>query len=239
MSLLPDMRQRRLQPEVMDQPDLDRRLHVEALRGLERINLISGSARILWPALRQLARQAGPEGVRVLDVATGAGDVPIRLWQRARKAGLPLRIDGCDRSGRAVAHARQRAEQRQADVTFFEWDALQGPLPEGYDALISSLFLHHLDDEQAVGLLGRMAAAARRLLLINDLERSLAGFLLAYLGTRVLSGSPVVHTDGPLSVAAAFTRDEALALGHRAGLSGAVVQRRWPFRYLLTWSRPS
>ena len=83
MTLLPDVRQRRLEPEVMDRPDLDRRLHVEALRGLERINLVSGSARILWPALERLARQAGPEGVRVLDVATGAGDVPIRLWRRA------------------------------------------------------------------------------------------------------------------------------------------------------------
>jgi 2-polyprenyl-3-methyl-5-hydroxy-6-metoxy-1,4-benzoquinol methylase len=239
MALLLDVRARRIQPEIMDQPDLDRRLHVEALRGLERINLVSGSARILWPALERLARQAGPEGVRVLDVATGAGDVPIRLWRRARKAGVPLRIDGCDRSGCAVAHARRRAAERGADVHFFEWDALAGPLPPGYDAVVSSLFLHHLDEAQAVGLLRRMADAARRLLIINDLERSLAGLLLAYLGTRVLSGSPVVHTDGPLSVAAAFTRDEALDLARRAGLDGAAVRRRWPFRFLLSWSRPS
>jgi 2-polyprenyl-3-methyl-5-hydroxy-6-metoxy-1,4-benzoquinol methylase len=239
MPLLLDVRRRQRQPEIMDQPDLDRRLHVEALRGLERINLVSGSARILWPALERLARQAGPEGLRVLDVATGAGDAPIRLWRRARQAGLPLRIDGCDRSECALAHARRRAEERQADVRFFEWDALRGPLPEGYDALISSLFLHHLEDDQAVGLLRRLAWAARRLVLINDLERSLAGLFLAYLGTRVLSASPVVHTDGPLSVAAAFTRQEALGLARRAGLEGATVQRRWPFRFLLTWSRPS
>src|SRR5262249_15233893 len=32
MPLLLDVRARRLQPEVMDQPDLDRRRHVEALR---------------------------------------------------------------------------------------------------------------------------------------------------------------------------------------------------------------
>jgi 2-polyprenyl-3-methyl-5-hydroxy-6-metoxy-1,4-benzoquinol methylase len=239
MALLLDVRARRLQTEVMDQPDLDRRLHVEALRGLERINLVSGSARILWPALERLARQAGPQGVRVLDVATGAGDVPIRLWRRARRAGLPLRIDGCDRSACALAHARRRAAERQAQIHFFERDALGGPLPDGYDAVVSSLFLHHLDEGQAVRLLRGMASAARRLVLINDLERSLAGLLLAYLGTRVLSGSPVVHTDGPLSVAAAFTRDEALALARRAGLDGAVVQRRWPFRYLLSWSRLS
>jgi SAM-dependent methyltransferase len=234
-----DVHRRQRRPEIMDQPDLDPRLHVEALRGLERINLLSGSAGILWPALERLARTSGPGGARVLDVATGAGDVPIRLWQRARRAGLPLRIDGCDRSGCAVAHARRRAGELHADVQFFEWDALNGPLPQGYDALVSSLFLHHLERDQAVDLLRRMAGAASRLLLINDLERSRAGLLLSYLGTRLLSASPVVHTDGPLSVAAAFTRDEVLALARQAGLGGATVQRRWPFRFLLTWSRPS
>jgi SAM-dependent methyltransferase len=239
MVRLLDVRRRLRRPELMDQPDLDPRLHVEALRGLERINLLSGSARILWPTLERLARASGADGVRVLDVATGAGDVPIRLWLRARRAGLRLHIDGCDRSGCAIAHARRRAEERQADVHFFEWDALSGPLPRGYDALVSSLFLHHLEEGQAADLLGRMATAARRLLLINDLERSRAGLLLAYIGTHILSASPVVHTDGPLSVAAAFTRDEVLALAARAGLAGATVRRRWPFRFLLTWSRPA
>jgi 2-polyprenyl-3-methyl-5-hydroxy-6-metoxy-1,4-benzoquinol methylase len=236
MPLLLDVRRRRRESEIMDQPDLDRRRHVEALRGLERINRWSGSARILWPPLLEIARQSAAP-LRVLDVATGAGDVPVRLWRRARKAGVDLRIEGCDRSACAVEHARGRAAEEGTNVTFFEWDALAGALPAGYDAVVSSLFLHHLDEDEAVGLLARMAAAAARLVLINDLERSLPGMLLAYLGTRVLSASPVVHTDGPLSVAAAFTRTEALALARRAGLDGACVQRRWPFRYLLTWRR--
>jgi hypothetical protein len=80
-----------------------------------------------------------------------------------------------------------------------------------------------------------MAAAARRLVLINDLRRSAGGWLLAYVGTRLLSASPVVHTDGPRSVAAAFTPVELRQLAERAGLAGATVVRRWPFRLLLTW----
>jgi 2-polyprenyl-3-methyl-5-hydroxy-6-metoxy-1,4-benzoquinol methylase len=231
-----DLRRRHRQPEVMDQPDLDPRQHAQALRGLARINLWSGSARLLWPPLRDLARRAsGP--LRLLDVATGAGDVPVRLWLGARRAGIALDVAGCDRSPCAVEHARQRARDEGADVPFFIWDALTGPLPEGYDVVASSLFLHHLDEEQAVELLGRMKRAARRLLLVNDLERSLPGLVLAYVATRVLSASPVVHTDGPLSVRAAFTRREALKLAGRAGLAAATVERRWPFRFLLTWKR--
>jgi SAM-dependent methyltransferase len=236
MPFLARLVERNRQPEVMDRPDLDRPRHFQALRGLERINFWSGSAGILWPPIRDLARQsAGP--LRLLDVATGAGDVPIRLWHKARRAGLAVRIDGCDRSPAAVEYARQRARDRRADVGFFVCDALSGFFPLGYDVVTSSLFLHHLDEEQAVALLRQMAEAAGRLLLVNDLVRSRTGYLLAWAGTRLLSGSEVVHVDGPRSVEGAFTLAEAQALAEQAGLHGAKPARRWPCRWLLTWRR--
>ncbi|HXG11787.1 MAG TPA: methyltransferase domain-containing protein [Gemmataceae bacterium] len=232
-----DLRERRLQPEVMDQPGLDPRQHAQALRGLRRINRLSGSAVILWPSIRSLARRLAPRPLRVLDVATGGGDVPVRLWQAARAVGLPVQIDGCDRSPMAVAFARNHAAESQALVGFFICDALE-ELPTGYDVLVSSLFLHHLDEDQAVRFLRRMADAAGRLVLINDLVRSTAGYLAAYVGTRLLSASPIVREDGPRSVAAAFTLGEARALAERAGLRGARVVGRWPWRFLLRWRRP-
>jgi SAM-dependent methyltransferase len=235
----PDLRHRRVTPEVMDQPDLDPDEHARALRGLARINAWSGSAGILWPALRDLARAMGPAGVRVLDVACGAGDVPLRLWRRARRAGVRLTIAGCDRSPVAVQAARQRAADARADLTFFPHDVFVDPLPADYDALTCSLFLHHLDGSQAVDLLRRLAAAARRLVLVNDLARGPAGYALVWLGTRVLSRSRVVHTDGPLSVRAAFTPSEAVALAWQAGMAGAAAEHRWPCRFLLTWVKPA
>src|SRR5207248_171867 len=127
MPRLFDVRRRRREPEIMVQPGLEPGRHVQALRGLERINRFSGSARLLWPTVRRLARgSAAP--LRLLDVATGGGDVPLRLWRRARKEGVALRLDGCDRSACAVGHARAAAERLGADVRFFEWDALNGPL---------------------------------------------------------------------------------------------------------------
>jgi SAM-dependent methyltransferase len=227
--------QRQRQPEIIDEADLDARLHAQALRGLERINWWSASAGMLWRPLRDLARTAGP--LRVLDLATGAGDVPLRLWHTARRTGLNLQVDGCDRSPQAVEYARRRAAEQGADVHFFTTDATQGELPPDYDAIVCSLFLHHLDEDQAVALLARMGRAARRLILVNDLARSRTGFALAYLGTRVLTRSAVVHADGPRSVEGAFTLAEARALAARAGLEGATVSWRWPCRFLLAWQR--
>ena len=228
--------QRRRLPEIMDRPDLRPARHLRALRGLARVNFWSGSAGILYRPLADLARRLN-RPIRILDVASGGGDVPLRLWAKARRAGLDFRIDGCDLSPVAVEYARGRAEAAGADVHFFVRDALRGSSPSGYDAVTCSLFLHHLDDEQAVKYLQWAAATAAHAVLVNDLERGGMGWALAHLAVRFLTTSDVVHVDGPRSVESAFTRKEALALAERAGLRGATVSWRWPFRYLLKWER--
>ncbi len=233
---LASLNQRDRQPEIMDQPDLDPQRHLHALRGLSWINYLSGSARILWPELARAANDS-PGPVRVLDVATGAGDVPIRLWKRVECLGLPIALSGCDLSPTALQLARQSTQHHGAQIDFFQRDILKHGIPEGYDIITCSLFLHHLDDADTVPVLSAMQRAARKLILINDLSRSRFGYLLAWVGSRLLSRSDVVHVDGPLSVRAAFTPREALQLAERAGMTGATVVRRWPCRYLLSWRR--
>lgn len=232
------LNQRERLPEVMDDPALAAERHEAALRGMERINRWSRAVEAIWSPLERLARASTGEELRVLDVASGAGDVPIGIGRRARRAGLRLRIAGCDRSQRAVEHARENAERIGADVEFFQQDALSDDLPKGYDVVLSSLFLHHLDQPDAVRLLERMSRAAARMVVVNDLVRSRAGYALAWLGTRLLLTSEVNRIDGPLSVRAAFTIDDVQELAEKAGLKGAVIERRWPCRFLLTWSRP-
>ncbi len=231
--------QRLCQPEIMDQPDLPPDHHVRALRDLSRINWWSHSAGILWPPLRALARQLHPQPLRVLDLATGGGDLPIRLWFKARRAGLNLELAGCDLSSLAIEQARARAARAGTQIPFFVHDVLRGEVLTGYHAVMTSLFLHHQEsDAAAIALLRRMGQMAGHLVLVNDLERGRLHLWLARLACRLLTSSYVVQTDGPRSVEAAFTRAEARCLAERAGLTGAQVAWRWPFRYLLTWRRP-
>jgi len=236
------LRQRHLQPEIMDQPGIDAEEHHQALDAISRINLVSASSLILWPPVRALCHERVRAGksrpVRVLDIATGAGDVPVRLWRRARRKELLVEVAGCDFSPVAIEHARRLAARQEAAVEFFQFDVLKDPIPAGYDVITCSLFLHHLTEEQAVVVLGKMRAAAGRLALVNDLSRGRLGWWAAYVGTRLLSRSPMVRTDGLLSVEGAFTPQEALAVAHKAGWDGATVERKFPFRYLLAWRRP-
>ena len=235
---LAGLAQRDLQPELMDQPELDPVEHALALRGLARVNWFSRSAAIFWPALRAFALEQKGTPLRVLDVACGGGDVTCALAKRARRAGLDVEISGCDLSETALSIARKQAASSGEAIEFFQQDVLSEPLLARFDVVICSLFLHHLDEAEAVTVLRSMSQGSRRAVLVNDLVRSRSGYLLAVLGTRILSRSPIVHIDGPLSVAGAFTPDEVLQLCEQAGLNGATISRHWPQRFLLTWSRP-
>ena len=231
--------ERHREDELMDEPSLDVSEHARALAGLRRVNWWSRSAAIVCPALHQLAMGCSAERpLRLLDVACGGGDVTAAIARWTRLAGLPVRVSACDISPTALDIARRRADSFDESIEFFHHDVLNQPLPAEFEVVMCSLFLHHLDEPDAVRVLRSMAAAAKRAVLVNDLTRSRSGYLLALFGTRLLSRSRIVHVDGPLSVAGAFTPQEALRLCEQAGLQGATFSRHWPQRFLLNWRRP-
>ncbi|MFN5755708.1 MAG: methyltransferase, partial [Planctomycetia bacterium] len=151
-----------------------------------------------------------------------------------------VRVTGIDVSPRAVAHATARAADARiadgAEVAFAVRDVVADGCP-ACDIATSSLFLHHLDDADAIRVLRSLAAAARIGVVVSDLLRSRAGLALAMLGTTVLSSSRVARVDGPLSVRAARTLSEYRDLFDRAGLHGATIRRAWPERAVITWRR--
>jgi 2-polyprenyl-3-methyl-5-hydroxy-6-metoxy-1,4-benzoquinol methylase len=235
---MPDLRARQRAGELMDQPDLDPGEHRLALAALGRANLMSRTAAALWPAIRRAARTAPSGPLRLLDVATGGGHVAVALARRGAREGIALEITGIDLSAVAIDYACTLAKSVGVEeVRFQHQDALNGPWPGEMDVVISTLFLHHLDDDKAVALLARMKDAARRLVVVSDLRRSRAGYVLTTIGCRMLSRSRVFRVDGPRSVEAAFTTDEARALAAGAGLAGARLTTHWPARWLLTWTR--
>jgi 2-polyprenyl-3-methyl-5-hydroxy-6-metoxy-1,4-benzoquinol methylase len=231
------LRERNLQPELMDQPDLDPQSHEAALLALRRINLLSRTAAIVWPAIRRLAVQRD-RPLRVLDVACGGGDVTLGIWRRAQRVSLPLEIVGLDMSPVAVGHARALAKAEGADVEFRIGNVLDQPLPADFDVIMTSLFLHHLTRADAERLLAAMGQAAKHLVVVNDLRRSTIGYLLAQAVCRVVTRSPVVRVDGPRSVAGAFTLSEIRSMCAVADLTPIALARRWPCRFLLAWERP-
>lgn len=242
MASLAHLAARRRRPEIMDDPGLDGPSHLEALAGLTRLNRWSRAAHTMWrtvrPTIEAMTRE-GAKDIRVLDIATGAGDLPIFLAQRAQASQFPVSIVACDISPRALTYASERAKEAGVDIEFFVHDVVNQPLEQSYDILTCSLFLHHLDETEAITLLRHLKSACGRLLVIGDLVRSRTGYAVVYAASRLLTRSPVVHVDGPRSVEGAFRRDELEVLLDHAGLVGATSTMQWPVRTTIRWSPPT
>ena len=239
---------RRRESEIMDQPDLDRDQLECALRSLSRLNRWSASAGNLWPVLRDLAKQLQGTGqpnrpkpvtLRILDLATGAGDNPIRLALKARKENLPMQFAGCDVNPHSIEFASRRAQEAGVDIDWFVCNVLEDELPASYDVIMCSLYMHHLSNDEAAHLLGRMWQAANRTVVVCDLVRTRFGLLLAKAACRILTSSDVVQTDGPISVRAAYTIHEFSDIANQARILEYRIRRRWPARFLLTAHKDS
>ncbi len=223
----------------MDDPQLDQRLHKQALTGLSRINWLTRTHRLVWRPIESYCRENQLDSVAVLDLGCGSGDLLVWLKTKAQAAQIDLKITGCDMSPVALESARHRADQAKMDADFLQMNVLDEILPTNHDIVICSLFLHHLADGDVVHLLRRMAESARHLVVAADLHRGRWAHLMCWAGTRLITRSPVVHVDGPRSVEGAFTLVEIKQLVKQAGLTKYQIARHWPERFVLTWKKPS
>ena len=236
------------QSELMDDPALPAAEHMQALDALARINMLSFTASQITRAITCMKprRPPAPAATRhksrpfqVVDVACGGGDVTVAIARRLGRRLPAVHVTGLDISPRAVARAERHSCLRTggAQVSFSVHDILAEACPP-CDIATVSLFLHHLDDDDAVHVLSSLARAARIGIVASDLLRNATGLTLAVVGTAVLSRSRVARVDGPLSVRAARTPDEYRTLLDRAGLQRATIHRGWPQRAILVWTRP-
>ena len=83
-----------------------------------------------------------------------------------------------------------------------------------------------------------MKQASTMALGVADLDRSQLGYVLAWIASRALTRSPVVHVDALLSVRAGFRPGEIKRMSQEAGLGGAMLDRAWPARWRLWWTAP-
>lgn len=219
--------------EWMDAPDLSEDRHRAALAGLRRLNWLSGISGTLFRQLARLATSATADRpLRVLDVASGSGDLPIDWLRMAARRNLPLEVTALDRSELAMQTAADAARQAGVELRTVCRDCLRDGLPSGFDVVTSSLFMHHLDPPDVSRLVQEMWRVSGRAIVICDLERSRVNLAIIAAAARLVTRSDVVHFDASASVRGAYTRDEFATLLHQALCFSAPVKRSHPCRYL-------
>jgi len=229
---MPDFSFRSNQPELMDAGILNFPEFSRYLKHLEYINRLTYVYRPALQWLKNAHADSNATIIRILDVASGRGDMARHLWQYAQARRLKMRIIGIDINPHATRTATNEMPEN-ADIAFETWDVFSyDPVPKP-DYIFSIQFTHHLSDEELEIFIRWMDKTAQKGWFINDLHRHPLSYYLVKFMLHLLPVHPAMRKDGPLSVAKAFTRKEWERLLEKAGVETNLVEIKWrfPFRY--------
>ncbi len=212
-------------PEIIDDPKTAPALLREELGVLEKLNRRLGGCALILNYAERLLAAAEPKSLTVLDLGTGAADIPRAFAAWARTRQIQVSITGADRNPEVLRFARETCAD-WPEIRLEQQDLRALPYAKGsFDLVFCSLTLHHLGREEAVGMLRRMREIARIGYVLSDLRRSWAAVWAAELLARTIVTSEVLARDGTQSCRAAFTVGELRAMATEAGLSEFRIHR--------------
>ena len=211
-------------PERLDSEEHSYESLRQILGELELMNRWLGGYAILrrfvFPRMRRMDT-ARP--FRVLELACGGAGASVQLARWARKNGIAVKIVALDFLPRHL-HVARDAARAYPEITFVQADARQLPFAgAGFDFVISTLFLHHLEEAELVEALGSWASVCRGSLVLNDLIRGRAPLLLFRIAAPLLSRSEITVEDGLISIARAYRPSELRRILSHAGLETASI----------------
>ena len=224
-----DFSRRAYLSEWMDEP-----CSYEDFRGCLRD--IEQSNRIIQtypPTLRWLQQFTGARDgpLHIVDVGCGGGDMLRRIEAWARKNRVAVKLTGIDLNPYAARAARE-FKPAPSEIEWVTGDAFSYQPEAPIDIVISSLFTHHLADDEIVRFVAWMERVAARGWFINDLHRD----RMPYYGYRALSRlmrwHRFVRHDGPISVRRSFSVEDWQNYTAAAGLrvEDVRIDAVWPAR---------
>lgn len=216
--------------ELLDDPAADPAAVQLSLANIARANRWFGGRAAVRYGLSQLLYRARA-GLRLtlLDIGTGAGDLPHDAIRWAAARGIHLAPIGLERSPVAARLARQGGVPTVVGCC--------GALPLGpraVDVVLVSQVAHHFDAPAAAALFRAASDVARYGVIVADLRRAALAVPLFRLGAVALRFDAETRADGVTSIRRGYTADELRGVLRRAGVV-AHVRQRPGFRLVAWW----
>ena len=228
--------QRSLDLEHIDTGDYTPEEYEGCLAELRRVNRWLGDVSALRRSVLPDVERGGEREFTLLDVGAGTGELLREVALAARSRGSKSRLVGLELNERAAVGLLE-ASREFPEITSVRGDALRLPFADGaFDYVMCSLFTHHFRDDACVRVLKEMARVARRRVYCIDLHRHPVAYYFYTTIGRLVLHNRLVREDGALSILRSFKPPELRRLGERAGLKEVRVERRFPYRLVLSAS---
>jgi 2-polyprenyl-3-methyl-5-hydroxy-6-metoxy-1,4-benzoquinol methylase len=207
-------------PEILDGAQPDTTLLRRSLDDLRRVNRWLGGASLSCAAVEHFARHRA--SLRLIDVGTGLGDIPIALLQWTAGHGIRLEIEAIDARPETIEAARN-ASAAVPGLHLRVADGRSLPYSDGsFDVAHTSLMAHHLEPDELGSCLKELRRVSRLGVIVNDLDRNPIALAGAWLLSALFATSPITRHDAPLSVRRAYRPNELARIAAGAGLVEAA-----------------
>jgi len=228
-------RTRAQEPEILDGETPSPRILEECFRFIRGVNRWLGGRRALLSRFEEFSKTWKPgERIEVLDVGAGAADLPAALQKWGSDRGYDLHVVAVDIDSEVIRFAKRE----EPEVVFCQGDIRRLCFQEGaFDYVVSSMFFHHLSNEQIVEALRAFDRVARRGIVINDLLRRVRSWL--WIKFLTVPFNRVLRYDGPLSVRKGFKPHEIERLARDAGVDYLSARVHLGHRFTLAGQKPS
>lgn len=230
-------RQRSYELEHLDKGDYTASEYEGCIVELQRVNRYLGDASALRRSVLALIEREGQARFSLLDVGAGSGEL-LRVAARwAQTSGRPAQLVGLELNERSTRAILEESKDFSS-ISAVRGDALRLPFADDeFDYAMCSLFTHHLKDEQVVAVLREMMRVARRRIFVIDLHRHPVAYYLYTTVGRLFLHNRLIREDGALSILRSFRPSELRRLALQAQLAEINVERRFPFRLVLSASK--
>lgn len=204
---------------------------LQALRELESINYLLGGNYVTLRGIDEIVRDQPPREWHIADIGCGSGDILRRIRQMFDRKGLTARLTGIDANPHVIAYAEANTPD-SCEIAYAAENIFSDSFrARTFDIATATLFFHHFTDEELVSIFAQLKRQVAVGLVINDIHRHWFAYYAIKGLTQVLSKSPMVKNDGPLSVLRAFKRKELENILRRAGLTKFKIRWCWAFRW--------
>ncbi len=232
-----DLSRRAYLSEWMDEPCTYEDFR-DCLHDLAQLNLVTFAHQ---PTLRFLTRisatHIGP--LHIVDVGCGGGDLLRKVEAWAMRHDRPVVLTGIDLN----PFAARAAHEFTAPGSLIRWitgDAYSWEPDQPIDCVVSSLFTHHLYDQEILRFLIWMETVTLRGWFINDLYRARFSFYGVQLLAAAARWHRFVRHDAPISIRRGFHAADWMQYLAAAGLleQGVSVTGVGPARLCLARVKP-
>ncbi|HEY0322531.1 MAG TPA: methyltransferase domain-containing protein [Pyrinomonadaceae bacterium] len=227
-------RQRSYEPEHLDTGDYTASEYEGCIVELQRVNRYLGDASALRRSVLALIEREGLQEFSLLDVGAGSGELLRVAAGWTKESGRRARLVGLELNARS-ARAILEESKDSSFITAVRGDALRLPFQDDeFDYAMCSLFTHHFREEQDLTILRELARVARRCIFVIDLHRHPVAYYFYTTIGRLFLHNRLIREDGALSILKSFRPDELRNLALQAQLANIKIERRFPFRLVLT-----